>query len=37
MKFTMATHLAADYDCRPITVALLQEGGGVMSGRVPFC
>jgi hypothetical protein len=37
IKFTMATHLAADYDCRPITVALLREGGGVMAGRVPFC
>ena len=37
MKLTVATNLVAEYDCRPVTVALLKEGGEVQAARVPFC
>ena len=34
---TLGTHLAADFTCRPVTVALLREDGSVWADRVDFC
>jgi len=37
MSFTMATHITADHDCRPVTVALIPDVGATMYRRQAFC
>lgn len=35
--FSLVSRITADYDCRPVTVALIKEDGSVLADRVPFC
>ena len=37
MQVLLATPLAADATCSPVTVALVRENDEVYAGRVPFC
>ena len=37
MQVLLATPLAADATCAPVTVALVRENDEVYADRVPFC